>query len=104
MTWNTGLISTIIQCTVCVNAYYIIFWSSNYSHLFYTFIKLYMLVNSKDVLILLFLLCLSQMFHHILTREREVFWQYGEVTCAAFSLNNLDTVSKLNPTRFAIIF
>ena len=36
MTWNTGLISTIMQCTVCVNAYYIIFWSSNYSHLFYT--------------------------------------------------------------------
>lgn len=33
-----------------------------------------------------------QMFHHILTREREVFWQYGEVTCAAFSLKNLDTV------------
>ena len=44
------------------------------------------------------------MFHHILTREREVFWQYGEVTCAAFSLNNLDTVSKPNPTRLAIIF
>lgn len=35
----------------------------------------------------------KEMFHHILTREREVFWQYGEVTCAAFSLNNLDTVS-----------
>ena len=63
-----------------------------------------MLVNNKNVLIHLFQLCLFQMFHHILTREREVFWQYGEVTCAAFSLNNLDTVSKLNPTRFAIIF
>ena len=68
------------------------------------YLQLYMLVNNKNVLILLFLLCLFQMFHHILTREREVFWQYGEVTCAAFSLNNLDTVSKLNPTRFAIIF
>ena len=63
-----------------------------------------MLVYSKSVLIHIFLLCLFQMFHHILTHEREVFWQYGEVTCAAFSLNNLDTVSKRNPTRFAIIF
>jgi len=35
----------------------------------------------------------KEMFHHILTREREVFWQYGEVTCAAFSLKNLDTVT-----------
>lgn len=32
------------------------------------------------------------MFHHILTRERDVFWKYGEVTCAAFSLKDLDTV------------
>ncbi|XP_029197180.2 transient receptor potential cation channel subfamily V member 6-like isoform X2 [Acropora millepora] len=36
----------------------------------------------------------KEMFQHILTREREVFWQYGEVTCAAFSLKDLDTVSK----------
>ena len=36
-----------------------------------------------------------QMFQHILTREREVFWQYGEVTCAAFSLKDLDTVSTI---------
>ena len=35
------------------------------------------------------------MFQHILTREREVFWQYGEVTCAAFSLKDLDTVSTI---------
>ncbi|XP_068746067.1 transient receptor potential cation channel subfamily V member 5-like [Montipora capricornis] len=35
----------------------------------------------------------KEMFHHILTREREVFWQYGEVTCAAFSLKDLDTVN-----------
>ncbi|XP_078357292.1 uncharacterized protein LOC144642181 [Oculina patagonica] len=34
-----------------------------------------------------------EMFDHILTREREVFWQYGEVTCAAFSLKELDTLS-----------
>ena len=33
-----------------------------------------------------------QMFHHILNGEREVFWQYGKVTCAAFSLKDLDTV------------
>ena len=32
------------------------------------------------------------MFHHMLTREREVFWKYGEVTCAAFSLKDMDTV------------
>ncbi|KAK2572384.1 Transient receptor potential cation channel subfamily V member 6 [Acropora cervicornis] len=35
----------------------------------------------------------KEMFQHILTREREVFWQYGEVTCAAFSLKDLDTES-----------
>ena len=38
------------------------------------------------------------MFDHILTREREVFWQYGEVTCAAFSLKDLDSVSRFSPT------
>lgn len=103
MTWNTGL-CTIIQCTVSVSAYYKLFWSSIQS--FALYLQLYMLVNNKKCIdtFTVFLLCLFQMFHHILTREREVFWQYGEVTCAAFSLNNLDTVSKLNPTRFAIIF
>ena len=38
------------------------------------------------------------MFDHILAREREVFWQYGEVTCAAFSLKDLDSVSILSLT------
>ena len=49
---------------------------------------------------------LLQMFHHILTREREVFWEYGEVTCAAFSLKNLDTVRDLFKvlTGFCIFF
>ena len=91
-----------IQCAVCVSAYYnfLVFKLQSFP----LYLQLYMLVNNKSVLMHLFLLCLFQMFHHILTREREVFWQYGEVTCAAFSLNNLDTVSKLNPTRFAIIF
>ena len=91
-----------IQCALCVSAYYnfLVFKLQSFA----LYLQLYMLVNNKSVLIHLFLLCLFQMFHHILTREREVFWQYGEVTCAAFSLNNLDTVSKLNTTRFAIIF
>lgn len=35
----------------------------------------------------------KEMFHHILTRERDVFWKYGEVTCAAFSLKDLDTLT-----------
>ena len=44
------------------------------------------------------------MFDHILTREREVFWQYGEVTCAAFSLKDLDSVSRFYPTiRFIFL-
>lgn len=91
-----------IQCALCVSADYnfLVFKLQSFA----LYLQLYMLVNNKSVLIHLFLLCLFQMFHHILTREREVFWQYGEVTCAAFSLNNLDTVSKLNPTRFAITF
>ena len=43
------------------------------------------------------------MFDHILTRDREVFWQYGEVTCAAFSLKDLDTVSTFSSTTSCVV-
>ena len=55
----------------------------------------YFLMSIIQKLVFLFLF---QMFDHILTREREVFWQYGDVTCAAFSLKDLDTVSRFSPT------
>ena len=38
------------------------------------------------------------MFNHILNRDREVFWTYGDVTCAAFPLKGLDTVSRFLST------
>ncbi|XP_048584484.1 transient receptor potential cation channel subfamily V member 6 [Nematostella vectensis] len=34
----------------------------------------------------------NEMFHHILTKSREVFWEYGNVTAAAFPLWELDTI------------
>ncbi|XP_070540761.1 transient receptor potential cation channel subfamily V member 5-like isoform X2 [Ptychodera flava] len=34
----------------------------------------------------------KEMFDHILELEREVYWIYGNVTCAAYALNGLDTI------------
>ena len=36
----------------------------------------------------------SQMYDHILELEREVFWIYGNVTCAAYPLQHIDTISE----------
>ncbi|XP_035674128.1 transient receptor potential cation channel subfamily V member 5-like [Branchiostoma floridae] len=35
----------------------------------------------------------EKMFQHILETEREVYWTYGEVTCAAYNLTDLDTIT-----------
>ncbi|XP_066276923.1 transient receptor potential cation channel subfamily V member 5-like isoform X2 [Branchiostoma lanceolatum] len=35
----------------------------------------------------------KKMFQHILETEREVYWTYGEVTCAAYNLTDLDTIT-----------
>ena len=43
-----------------------------------------------------------QMFDHILTLDREVFWKYGNVTCAAFSLRDIDTVSNIKKQKFTL--
>ncbi|XP_077992158.1 transient receptor potential cation channel subfamily V member 6-like [Glandiceps talaboti] len=34
----------------------------------------------------------KEMFDHILELEREVYWIYGNVTCAAYALNGLDSI------------
>ena len=34
------------------------------------------------------------MYDHILELEREVFWIYGNVTCAAYPLQHIDTISE----------
>ena len=34
------------------------------------------------------------MYEHILELEREVFWIYGNVTCAAYPLEHIDTISE----------
>lgn len=35
----------------------------------------------------------GQMFQHILEIEREIYWIYGDVTCAAYPLEYIDTIS-----------
>lgn len=34
------------------------------------------------------------MYEHILEIDREVYWIYGNVTCAGYPLENLDTISE----------
>jgi hypothetical protein len=34
------------------------------------------------------------MFDHILQKIRTVYWQYGNVTCAGYPLNDIDTIGK----------
>ena len=36
------------------------------------------------------------MFQYILTLEREILWEYGEVVCAAYPLNFIDTIDITN--------
>ena len=38
--------------------------------------------------------CCLQMFDHILQKTRVIYWQYGNVTCAGYPLDNIDTISK----------
>jgi hypothetical protein len=34
------------------------------------------------------------MFDHILQKTRTVYWQYGNVTCAGYPLDDIDTIGK----------
>jgi hypothetical protein len=34
------------------------------------------------------------MFDHILQKTRIVYWQYGNVTCAGYPLDDIDTIGK----------
>ena len=34
------------------------------------------------------------MFDHILQKTRTVYWQYGNVTCAGYALDDIDTIGK----------
>lgn len=34
------------------------------------------------------------MFDHILQKTRTIFWQYGNVTCAGYPLDDIDTIGK----------
>lgn len=33
-----------------------------------------------------------ELFFHILNLEREIYWQIGSITCAAYPLNQIDTI------------
>lgn len=33
-----------------------------------------------------------EMFFHILNIEREIYWQIGSITCAAYPLSQIDTI------------
>jgi hypothetical protein len=34
----------------------------------------------------------KEMFFHIINIEREIYWQIGSVTCAAYPLTKMDTI------------
>jgi hypothetical protein len=34
------------------------------------------------------------MFDHILQKTRTIYWQYGNVTCAGYPLDDIDTIGK----------
>ncbi|XP_067949718.1 transient receptor potential cation channel subfamily V member 5-like [Watersipora subatra] len=43
----------------------------------------------------------KEMYNHLIEKEREVYWVYGDVTCAAYPLDNIDTIGQegeINPT------
>ena len=43
----------------------------------------------------------KEMYNHLIEKEREVYWVYGDVTCAAYPLDNIDTIGpngEINPT------
>lgn len=52
------------------------------------------------------------MFFHIASIEREVYWQLGNVVCSAYPLKNLDTIHSevgqqllcINETKIVHIF
>ena len=34
----------------------------------------------------------TELFFHILNIEREIYWQIGSITCAAYPLSQIDTI------------
>ncbi|XP_067949715.1 transient receptor potential cation channel subfamily V member 5-like [Watersipora subatra] len=43
----------------------------------------------------------KEIYNHLIEKEREVYWVYGDVTCAAYPLDNIDTIGpkgEINPT------
>lgn len=39
-------------------------------------------------------LCKTEIFQHILYLERQISWKYGNVTCASYDLNHLDSIDQ----------
>ncbi|KAF6022629.1 Nan [Bugula neritina] len=43
----------------------------------------------------------KEMYNYLIEKERDVYWVYGDVTCAAYPLDNIDTIGsqgEINPT------
>jgi len=36
---------------------------------------------------------MSQIFAHIMEKDREVYWEYANVSCAGYPLQHIDTIS-----------
>ena len=53
-----------------------------------------MCVYNNVLIFTLFLLSFIQIYDHILGIEREVYWIFGNVTCAAYPLEHIDTISE----------
>lgn len=37
-----------------------------------------------------------ELFFHIMSIEREIYWQIGSITCAAYPLSRVDTIDVTN--------
>ena len=52
---------------------------------------------------------LCQMYEHILELAREVYWIYGNVTCAGYPLLDIDTISEtgdinVNSAMYLVVY
>ena len=43
------------------------------------------------------------MFFHIVSMEREVYWQIGAVCCSAYPIEQLDTINSSTGTKYHCI-
>lgn len=60
-------------------------------------------------MVIMYLVTVLQMFEHIMETDREVYWVYGNVSCAGYPLENIDTISatgeiNVNSVLYQVVF